>query len=82
VKTYKLNIDKDVDADGDGYMLWLPFGFRFSDDLVHVRCFDTIAEIKMAAKNDVVECDCKECKENGQELKAKEKAFFKDMLKD
>ena len=79
---YKLDIKRDVDADGDGYMLWLPFGFRFSDDLVHVRCFDTITEIKTAAKNDVVECDCKECKENGQELKAKEKAFFKDMLKD
>ena len=61
---YKLDIKRDVDADGDGYMLWLPFGFRFSDDLVHVRCFDTISEIKTSAKNDVVECDCKECKEN------------------
>jgi hypothetical protein len=61
---YKLDIKRDVDADGDGYMLWLPFGFRFSDDLVHVRCFDTIVEIKTAAKNDVVICDCKECKEN------------------
>jgi hypothetical protein len=61
---YKLDIKRDVDDCGDGYMLWLPFGFRFYDDLVHCRGFDTIAEIKTAAKNDVVECDCKECKEN------------------
>ena len=78
---YKLNISNDVDADGDGYMLWLPFGFRFSDDLVHVRCFDTIAEIKQAAKNDVISCDCEDCNTNIKDHKAKEKAFFKEMLK-
>jgi len=78
---YKLDISRDVDNDGDGYMLWLPFGFRFSDDLVHVRGFDTIAEIRKAANTDVVECDCDDCKQNIQELKAKEKAFMKEMLK-
>jgi hypothetical protein len=78
---YKLDINRDVDADGDAYMLWLPFGFRFSDDLVHVRGFDTIAEIRQAAKNDVISCDCNDCKLNSEQLKAKEKAFFKEMLK-
>jgi hypothetical protein len=79
---YKLDIKKDVDADGDGYMLWLPFGFRFSDDLVHVRCFDTLTEIRQAAKRDVVECDCEDCTKNIIELKAKEKAFLKSLLVD
>jgi hypothetical protein len=65
---YKLNINRDVDADGDAYMLWLPFGFRFSDDLVHVRGFDTIAEIRQAAKNDVINCDCNDCKKSIAEL--------------
>ena len=77
---YKLDIKRDVDNYGDGYMLWLPFGFRFYDDVVHCRGFDTIAEIRKAAKEDVVDCDCDDCKINLQELKAKEKAFFKEML--
>jgi len=77
---YKLDISRDVDDDGDGYMLWLPFGFRFSDDLVHVRGFDTIAEIKEAAKRDVVSCDCEDCKLNIKELEAKKASFIKEML--
>jgi hypothetical protein len=78
---YKLDINRDVDADGDAYMLWLPFGFRFSDDLVHVRGFDTIAEIRQAAKNDVIDCDCKDCKINIEEHQKHKKAFLKEMLK-
>jgi hypothetical protein len=63
---YKLNITKDVDITpsydgGNEYFLWLPFGYRFSDDLVHCRGFDTLAEVKRSAKNDVIECDCEEC---------------------
>ena len=61
--TYKLNIKNDVDK-GSGendYLLWLPYGYRFSDDLVHCLGFDTLAEIKRAAKNDVIDCDCVEC---------------------
>ena len=63
---YKLNIKKDVDITpawdgGNEYFLWLPFGYRFSDDLVHCRGFDTLAEVKQAAKNDVIDCDCAEC---------------------
>jgi hypothetical protein len=59
--TYKLNIKNDVDDYGDGLMLWLPFGYRFSDDLVHCRGYDTLAEVKKAAKNDVIDCDCADC---------------------
>ena len=78
---YKLDIKRDVDGPAGDYLLWLPFGYRFSDEIVHVRGYDTIAEIRKAAKEDVVECDCDDCKVNIQELKAKEKAFFKEMLK-
>jgi hypothetical protein len=65
--TYKLNIKKDLEItpldydDANEYFLWLPFGYRFSDDLVHCRGFDTLAEVKAAAKNDVIECNCVEC---------------------
>ena len=59
--TYKLNIKRDVDGNAGDYLLWLPHGYRFSDEIVHVRGFDTIAEIRKAAKQDVVECDCKDC---------------------
>jgi len=78
---YQLDVSRDVDADGDAYMLWLPFGFRFSDDLVHVRGFDTMAEIRQAAKNDVIPCDCEDCKLNIKELVAKKASFMKEMLK-
>jgi hypothetical protein len=66
---YKLNIKRDVDvcssrfSDLTDYMLNLPNGFRFSDEIVHIRGFDSMAELKLAAKNDVVPCDCKACKQ-------------------
>lgn len=67
---YKLDIKRDVDKGCEGdYLLWLPFGFRFSDDLVHVRGYDTLAEIRKAAKTDVVECDCDDCKKSIAEFK-------------
>ena len=60
---YKLDIKRDIDTDeGGGLMLWLPVGFRFYDDLVHVRGFDTLAEVRKAAREDVIPCDCAECK--------------------
>lgn len=66
--TYKLNIKRDLEitpiTDGEEYFLWLPWGYRFSDDLVHCRGFDTMAEVKTAARRDVIECDCKECAEH------------------
>ena len=60
---YKLDINRDVDPDGDvGFILNLPNGFRFYDDLVHTRGYDTMKELKESAKRDVIVCDCKECK--------------------
>jgi hypothetical protein len=59
---YKLDIKRDIDQDEEGgLMLWLPFGFRFYNDLVHVRGFDNMQELKQAAKEDVILCDCQEC---------------------
>jgi len=69
---YKLNVFRDVDVSGDqgmgngyvDYILNLPYGFRFSDDLVHVRGYDSMKELRESARNDVVECDCAECVAN------------------
>jgi hypothetical protein len=64
---YKLDIKRDVDvcnsmfSDYTDYMLNLPNGFRFYDEIVHVRGFDSMVELKQAAKNDVVPCNCKQC---------------------
>jgi hypothetical protein len=63
---YKLNIKRDVDVAGEytdypDYILNLPHGYRFSDDLVHVRGYDSMAELKQSAKNDVVPCNCADC---------------------
>jgi hypothetical protein len=64
---YKLDITRDVDvchsmfSDYSDYMLNLPSGFRFYDEIVHVRGFNSMAELKQAAKNDVILCYCKQC---------------------
>lgn len=59
---YKLNVERDVDMDEPGsYILNLPNGFRFDDDLVHVRGFDTMDELRQAVKNDVIPCTCPGC---------------------
>jgi hypothetical protein len=61
---YKLDVKNDVDDDGgEGFVLNLRYGFRFSDDIVHVRGYDTMQELKESVKNDVVPCDCQSCKE-------------------
>jgi len=64
---YKLDVKRDVDIysgdEEDTYMLWLPFGFRFDDDLVHCRGYDSMDEVRQAAKNDVISCDCKDCQD-------------------
>ena len=65
-KKYKLDVKNHVDVDGwdddeRSYILNLPFGFRFSDDLVHVRGYDTMAELRESAKIDVVPCNCTSC---------------------
>ena len=58
---YKLDVKRDVDADDDGYILNLPYGFRFDDEVVHVRGFDTMRELRAAVKNDVIVCQCSQC---------------------
>jgi len=62
---YKLDVSNDVDVDGYGddvaYMLNLPYGFRFSDEIVHVRGYDTMAELRASVKTDVIPCDCPDC---------------------
>ena len=63
--SYKLNIARDVDTDEpDNFILNLPHGFRFYDDIYHVKGYDSIREIKAAIKNgEVIPCDCDDCKE-------------------
>ena len=60
---YKFNM-ADVDVfDENDIMLTLPYGFRFYDDLVHVRGYDSIAEVKQSIKRgEVIPCDCEACK--------------------
>jgi len=58
---FKLDFKTDVDQCEDGYMVFLPYGWRWCDDIVHVRGFDTVAEIRAAVKTDVVPCICREC---------------------
>lgn len=62
---YKLDVARDVDVDGYGdevsYILNLPNGYRFDDDLVHIRGYDTMKELRHAAKNDTIPCNCKGC---------------------
>jgi hypothetical protein len=53
-----------VDTDEPGsYILNLPKGYRFDDDLVHVRGYDTMKELREAVKTDVIPCSCKGCTE-------------------
>jgi hypothetical protein len=64
---YKLNVQRDVDVDGHtedemSYILNLPYGFRFFDDDVHTRGYDTMHELRIAAKSDVIICTCADCK--------------------
>lgn len=59
---YKLNVERDVDRDEpEGPILNLPRGFRFSDDLVHVRGYDNMRELRAAIKTDVIPCTCADC---------------------
>lgn len=62
---YKLDVKNHVDVDGYGedacYILNLPYGFRFNDDVVHVRGYDTMKELRQSVKEDVIPCNCKDC---------------------
>lgn len=59
---YKLNVARDVDTDEPGsYILNLPRGFRFDDDLVHTRGYDTMRELRDAVRNEIISCNCQSC---------------------
>jgi 23S rRNA G2445 N2-methylase RlmL len=62
---YKLNVKRDVDVDGYGdevsYILNLPYGFRFADEIVHVKGYDSMQELRNDIKQSVITCDCKDC---------------------
>jgi hypothetical protein len=62
---YKLNVKQDVETiNGDfsrNYFLTLPYGFRFYDDLVHVRGYDTMRELRLSARTEIISCNCQEC---------------------
>jgi len=59
---YKLNFARDVDTDEPGsIILNLPRGFRFSDEVVHTRGFDTESEMRAAIKAEVIPCSCEDC---------------------
>ena len=67
---YKLDVANDVDDDGgEGFVLNLRWGFRFSDDVVHVRGYDTMKELRESVKNDVIPCDCPDCKRGLQRIR-------------
>lgn len=61
MKRLKLDFKQDVDECENGYMVFLPYGWRWCDDIVHVRGFDTLKELRAAIKTDVETCDCREC---------------------
>ena len=64
MKRYKLDVKRDVDPDGeDGFILCLPFGWRFYDDLVHVRGYDSMKELREDVRSGwiIIPCDCDEC---------------------
>lgn len=62
-KKYQLDVKRDVDPNEDGFFLYLTPGWRFDDDVVHCRNFDTMPDLRRAVKKDVIECDCTECQE-------------------
>jgi hypothetical protein len=65
---YKLNAKSDIDTDEPGvYILNLQKGWRFDEasipnDRSHVKGFDTMRELRDAIKNEVIQCDCWQCK--------------------
>jgi hypothetical protein len=65
---YKLDAKRDIDLNEDGFFLYLPYGWRFDNEVVHCRNFETMTELREAVRNDVIKCDCAECK---RELAAK-----------
>ena len=63
---YRLDVKRDVDVASDGtttdYILNLPKGFRFYNEVVHTRGYDSMKELRQSAKQDVIPCECPSCK--------------------
>jgi hypothetical protein len=74
MKKYKLNV-KDVDQDEDRFILNLPRGHRFDDEVVHVRGFDSMKELMLASQRDVIPCHCKDCKWDAEHQKIMARLF-------
>jgi hypothetical protein len=74
MKKYKLNV-RDIDQDEDVFILNLPRGYRFDDEVVHVRGFDSMKELMLASQRDVEPCDCKDCKWDAEPQKIMAKLF-------
>jgi hypothetical protein len=66
--TYKLNAARDIDRDEPGvYILNLPKGWRFDeasmpDNRSHIRGYDSMKELRKDIKQNVISCDCHQCK--------------------
>lgn len=59
---YVLNVARDVDTDEpDGPILNLPAGYRFVTEVVHVRSYANMRQLRQGVKNEVIACDCAEC---------------------
>jgi hypothetical protein len=59
---FKLDVTRDVSIGDDSCVLVLPLGWRFDDELIHVRTFDTLKDLRTAARTKVIPCDCYQCK--------------------
>ena len=59
--TYSLNLERDVYFDDTVAVLVLPKGYRFSDELIHVRVYPTVNDLIASSKFDVIECGCQGC---------------------
>mgnify|MGYP003655478101 CR=1 FL=1 len=59
---FKLDLSRDVSIGDDSCVLVLPLGWRFDDELIHVRTFDSLKSLLTAARVNVIPCDCYPCK--------------------
>ena len=59
--TYSLNLERDVYFDDTAAVLILPKGYRFADELIHVRVYPTMNDLIKSAESDVIECGCQGC---------------------
>jgi hypothetical protein len=58
---YNLSLERDAYFDGTVAVLVLPKGYRFSDELIHVRVYPTMNDLIASSESDVIECQCHGC---------------------